>query len=234
MVDQARGGAGRLVDKARGWAGGKDSPLKGDDGQLVMEGKLEETPLRLSSTSSHLHPPLTCLPPALSSPVLRPIQPPSKPDAAPFFLPTVPSLSSNPVWATSTAPDHAHALGMQPNGSSRAATTQKGRKLEGWGSDDDADADAGDEGGEGEDVDADDDGGQLRHKLASEPRTTSRVLLMSGSGPGRGLVGAPCSTFIRTLRDCGERGDYCPLLLLLRGMSATAVDRELRSIQVRH
>ena len=49
----------------------------------------------------------------------RPIQPPKKPEAAPFFLPTVPSLSRRPVFDTAA--------------SSTPAPAAENRVLPGWG-----------------------------------------------------------------------------------------------------
>lgn len=72
----------------------------------------------------------------------------------------------------------------------------------------------------------------------------SRVVKLGGAGGRGGVAAAPASDFVRQLRRAARRAAaaepgseaalsaWGPVLGVLRGMSATAIDRELRAIQV--
>lgn len=62
----------------------------------------------------------------------KPAEPPKKPEAAPFFLPTVAGLSRNPIFNTQAAPTEAEAKPEENGGS-----------LPGWGGDGDEDPEEG-------------------------------------------------------------------------------------------
>lgn len=140
----------------------------------------------------------------------KPLQPPKKPEAAPFFLPTLPGLDPNPVFDLGPAA----ALG----------------------------------GEEGDD----DGGGKAGGKRGAGAAAASRVV-RGQQGP----AAAPMiSTFLQALRKAAaaaaaeagagaEAGaeavagsasssyaPYAPLMALLRSMTPTAIDRELRAMQV--
>lgn len=118
------------------------------------------------------------LPPARNHPFpARPLEPPKKPEAAPFFLPTLPGLDPNPVWdpaaaATSTATDGADA------------------------------ATAG---------------------------AASRVLKR---GRAEGAAQQQLPVFLRLLREGVASGEWASFVAHLRGLSAAALDREVRALQL--
>eukprot|EP00271_Cylindrocystis_brebissonii_P018690 TRINITY_DN5414_c0_g1_i1.p1 TRINITY_DN5414_c0_g1~~TRINITY_DN5414_c0_g1_i1.p1 ORF type:complete len:979 (-),score=218.28 TRINITY_DN5414_c0_g1_i1:1298-4234(-) len=106
----------------------------------------------------------------------KPIAPPEKPQQAPFFLPTLPSLSGTPVFAPSTPGQ-----------------------------------------------DGDDEDEEARRDSAR--RAATKVKRKSGREAFR-------SDFSRLLHAGAESGDYAPLLALLRSMSPSAIDLELRMMEV--
>ncbi|GLC36521.1 hypothetical protein PLESTM_000455900 [Pleodorina starrii] len=152
----------------------------------------------------------------------KPIQPPKKPEAAPFFLPSVPGLSANPVFdPTAAASADAEA---DPSGEREAM------ELEAAGEEEDGGAEAG---------------------------PGSRVMGLRKERAAAAAAGAagPVSPFLRQLRlaaaaaaaaaaagEAGGKGDgssggrvvecYGSLISMLRGMTPSAIDRELRAMQV--
>ncbi|EFJ49064.1 hypothetical protein VOLCADRAFT_59899 [Volvox carteri f. nagariensis] len=89
----------------------------------------------------------------------KPIQPPKKPEAAPFFLPTMPGLSANPVFETATGGTAAAAAAAELGGDTDGCSSSSG--------------------------------------------SSGRVM------------------------EC-----YAPVMAMLRSMTPTAIDRELRALQV--
>lgn len=147
----------------------------------------------------------------------KPIQAPKKPEAAPFFLPTVPGLEGNPVFDTAAAAQ---------GGAAAAATTVPadgaggGGALAGWGGEDD-EAEVG-VGGDGPAED-----GEEQQPAAAAARTApgSRVVRTKPSQQAQ-----PVGTFLRLLRACGDAGEYSSFMGHVRSLSPAALDRELRSM----
>lgn len=172
----------------------------------------------------------------------RPIQPPKKPEAAPFFLP-----SSYSIFG---AADDAGGAGV--------ALAGDDSKLPGWGDEEDGDEEAKGEvalgkirrafegpGGankgakkskraRGEGEDEEEEGGDLFP--ASEFIQLLRRGVVWGAQKGQGKAGKPSvPTKVAKKKARGDRdegGGFEPLMALLRGMSASAIDREVRSMQV--
>ncbi|GAQ79609.1 WD repeat-containing protein [Klebsormidium nitens] len=101
----------------------------------------------------------------------KPIEPPKKPEKAPFFLPTLPSVSGVPQFIAAEK----ETEGAEPS---------TGKK-----------------------------------------RAPSRVLKHSSDDDYR-------SEFVRRLHEGAESGDYSPLVALLREMAPSAVDSELRAMEI--
>ncbi|GFR50668.1 hypothetical protein Agub_g12918, partial [Astrephomene gubernaculifera] len=165
----------------------------------------------------------------------KPMQPPKKPEAAPFFLPTLPGLSANPVFDAAAAANGDDAGRM---------ATEAGEEAE-----EAAEAGA----GPGSAADAAAAGSRVVRLQGGK-----RGAAAAANGDG----GAPVSAFIRQLRKAaaaaaaaaagttkpdaaGRSGNgdaassstsvlecYGPVMALLRAMSPTAIDRELRAMQV--
>ncbi|PNH10160.1 WD repeat domain-containing protein [Tetrabaena socialis] len=147
----------------------------------------------------------------------KPMQPAKKPEAAPFFLPTVPGLDPNPVFDTSApstagggeegeearadgGPDSGEA-GAGPGSTAAAASGSRIVRFQGG------------------------KGGVDPTGAAAPVSPFVRLLRKAAAAaatPGGDATGA------------GEEGLACwgPVLALLRGMSPVAVDRELRSMSV--
>jgi hypothetical protein len=148
----------------------------------------------------------------------KPIQPPKKPEAAPFFLPTVPGLEGNPVFDAAVA---AAGGGGGANGTAAAANGGGKARLAGWGDSGDDEAGGSGSGGEGEDGGG--GGGAAAAHRASAPG--SRVLHTKPAS-----ADLPASTFLRLLRAGGGAGDFASFLGHVRGLSPAALDRELRGM----
>jgi U3 small nucleolar RNA-associated protein 21 len=149
----------------------------------------------------------------------RPIQPPKKPDAAPFFLPTVPGLEGNPVFDTAPAATaDAAAEAPQANGTAGA--------LAGWGEGSGSDGEVGGGGGSGSDEDEPGHSGrQGKHAAIVRAAPGSRVVR---SNPA--AADAPVGSFLRLLRSSASAGDFAPFMALVRSLSPAALDRELRGM----
>jgi len=143
----------------------------------------------------------------------RPIQPPKKPEAAPFFLPTVPGLEGNPVF--DTQPDAAAAVNGTAVGAANGTKAAAGGGLAGWG-------DSDDEGDDGEGAGG--AAGAAAH-AAVPAAPGSRVVRTKPTA-----ATAPVSQFLRLLRAGGDAGDYSSFLGHVRTLSPAALDRELRSM----
>lgn len=150
----------------------------------------------------------------------KPIQPPKKPEAAPFFLPTVPGLEGNPVFDTATAAGGEAAAAA---GAAAQAAGKKGgkgkQKLAGWGDSDD------EEGGSGGGSDGEGEGEGAGAPAARAAAPGSRVVRTKPTA-----AAAPVGTFLRLLRACGDAGDFSSFMGHVRGLSPAALDRELRSM----
>lgn len=160
----------------------------------------------------------------------KPIQPPKKPEAAPFFLPTVPGLEGNPVFDTAAA---AAATGTeaQQNATAAGAAAANGQatggkpkqKLAGWGADGSGSEGEGERDTSGSDS-GDDGAGATATAAAVRTAPGSRVVRTQPAH-------APhLSTFLRLLRSCGDAGDYASFMGHVRGLSPAALDRELRGL----
>ncbi|GBF88408.1 hypothetical protein Rsub_01120 [Raphidocelis subcapitata] len=155
----------------------------------------------------------------------KPIQPPKKPEAAPFFLPTVPGLEGNPVFDTAAAAvADAAAAPEAPKANGTAGT------LAGWGegsaSGSEGEDGGGSEGGSGSDEEGGGHGGG-DGKRAAVVRAApgSRVVRSKPTA-----ADAPVGSFLRLLRSCGAAGDFAPFIALVRSLSPAALDRELRGM----
>ncbi|GIL66695.1 hypothetical protein Vafri_20180 [Volvox africanus] len=140
----------------------------------------------------------------------KPLQPPKKPKAAPFFLPSLPGLSANPIFGA------AEVQGQSGDGENQEATDE-----------DMEEAEAG---------------------------PSSRVVRLKRRGGSRSVDGTamsgPVSPFVHQLRlaavaaeaaavanggDCGSSSIvdcYGPVISMLRKMTPTTIDRELRAMQI--
>ncbi|GIL87705.1 hypothetical protein Vretifemale_15746 [Volvox reticuliferus] len=142
----------------------------------------------------------------------KPLQPPKKPEAAPFFLPTLPGLSVNPIFA--------------------AAEGQQG-----------ADPGAREA--------ADEDMEDAEEAEAGPGSRVVRLTRRDGrKANGAEAVSGPVSPFVHQLRlaaaaaeaaakagggDCGSSSVvdcYGPVISMLRQMTPTVIDRELRAMQI--
>lgn len=157
----------------------------------------------------------------------KPVEPPKKPAAAPFFLPTLAGVDGgrNPAFDFSAAPGDddggagpsaddaelaakaAAAWGEGDEGEEEEAVGQPGKAVE-------RDA-AGSEDEEGADVDG--PGGARR--------PSGRVLHTHGR--------AEHSQLVRLLHACARSGDWTSLVAHLRALPPVAVDAEVRGMQVR-
>ncbi len=126
--------------------------------------------------------------------VHRPIEPPKKPEAAPFFLPTVPTLARNPVFDTNATNTHTN--------------------------DNNTDAAGHEEGAE------------------EGPAGGSRILRSAahagdaGGAGGAGGLGGHVNAFLRLLRAGQDARDWTSFFGYIRELSPTALDREVRALQV--
>ncbi|CAI5949545.1 unnamed protein product, partial [Closterium sp. NIES-64] len=163
----------------------------------------------------------------------RPIQPPKKPEQAPFFLPSVPTFSgaihfAPPQAAAAVAAGSAEPAGSagsaEPTGSTAAAADgvagasggSSGGALPGWGSEGDAEMEEGEE-EEGE------EGSEEGRREERKGRREERGQRREGR---RGLMRA-----IRRGAQC-DPADYSQATALLKVMSPSAVDLELRAIEI--
>jgi hypothetical protein len=154
----------------------------------------------------------------------KPIEPPKKPEAAPFFLPTVPGLEGNPAFDAGAGGGGEAAAG---GGAANGAANGGGKaRLVGWGdSDDEGDGGGEEEGGSGSGGEGGGGGKAAAAAARRGPLPGSRVVR---SAPGGG--GAPVGAFLRLLRAGGAAGDYASFLGHVRGLSPAALDRELRGM----
>lgn len=177
----------------------------------------------------------------------KPIQPPKKPEAAPFFLPTVAGADAgrNPVFdlagaaAAGGAGAGSGAAEQDPLAAAAAAAWGGGEsegeegeeEEQGQGRvavDFDADADGGSSSSEGEESDGE-EGGKLPQRSGSvaavAAAASKRIVRSGGRGVASGLVGL--------LRSCSTAGDWTSLVAYLRGLAPVQVDSQLREMQVR-
>lgn len=146
----------------------------------------------------------------------RPLQPPKKPEAAPFFLPTVPSLARQPVFDTTAAV--AAAAGGKGEGGGDASKAAANGRMNGTA------AAAADDEDSGSDIDmvvnsedAEEEGGAAggSRVLRTKPLTAE----------------APQATpFLHLLRAGGVDKDWASFMAHLRGLTPAALDLELRSL----
>ncbi|CAK9109549.1 WD repeat-containing protein 36 (T-cell activation WD repeat-containing protein) (TA-WDRP) [Durusdinium trenchii] len=140
----------------------------------------------------------------------KPIEPPKKPEKAPFFLPT--SQSVNPVFKRSKDAD---GKADQEDGEEEEESPAVFAQAGDWGDEDDADAQA--EAGEQQDADADDQGGAEFQ--------SSRIL-------GNAGFARPRSELFRLLEACHAKQDFAPVLEHLMALSPSAIDFELQSVSL--
>lgn len=128
----------------------------------------------------------------------KPIQPPKKPEAAPFFLPTVPTLSGQPAFNPAVL-----NVGVAPGETDSKGVAAMEDVVHTRG--------LGDAAG-----------------VVGPPGAMSGGSRVVRSQPGRGA--ALLTTFIRLLRAGADAGDYTSFVAHIRGLTPTALDRELRSM----
>ncbi|CAI5974767.1 unnamed protein product [Closterium sp. NIES-64] len=212
----------------------------------------------------------------------RPIQPPKKPEQAPFFLPSVPTFSgaihfAPPQAAAAVAAGSAEPAGSagsaEPTGSTAAAADgvagasggSSGGALPGWGSEGDAEMEEGEEeegeegSEEGEEGGAEGEEGGERAEEGGKKggvlgkRRHGRVMrggledsemdteLMRAIRRGAQCDPADCledsemdTELMRAIRRGAqsESADYSQATALLKVMSPSAVDLELRAIEI--
>ncbi len=161
-------------------------------------------------------PPLLPLPNTLTrtpSPLLqarnKPIEPPKKPAAAPFFLPTVSGANAgrNPVFdAAQGAPSALAADGEDAALAAAAAAA--------W--------------GEGDDDDAEDGGvGGAQRAQQQQVAAAARSRVLKGVG-----VAMQSSGLVRLLRACAPGGDWASLVAYLRDLPPVQLDSEVKAMQV--
>lgn len=146
----------------------------------------------------------------------KPVAPPKKPEAAPFFLPTVPTLAGQPVFDTTAAAAAGAAAAGGAGGAAGQQQQKKKQSMPGWDSEEE-------------------DGGEGEPEVGSQP--ASRVVRSLAGAHGAGGDGgaahaaaAVASPFLRLLRAGADAGDYTSFMALLRGLSPAALDRELRAL----
>ncbi|CAI5514351.1 unnamed protein product [Closterium sp. Naga37s-1] len=194
----------------------------------------------------------------------RPIQPPKKPEQAPFFLPSVPTFSGAihfaPPQAAAAVAGSAEPAGSagpaEPTGSTGAATAaaaadaaaggssggSSGGALPGWGSEGDAEMEEGEEeeeeGEEGsEEGEEGGEEGEEGGEGAGEGGKKGGVLgkRRHGRVMRGGLEESEMDTeLMRAIRRGaqGDPADYSQAMALLKAMSPSAVDLELRAIEI--
>ncbi|MEW5318032.1 MAG: hypothetical protein WDW38_009286 [Sanguina aurantia] len=162
----------------------------------------------------------------------QPLAPPTKPEAAPFFLPTVPGLSSQPVFDLI-----GQAASFFEGGSSSAAASDS--------------ADGGGSSGSDPKSKKSAAGGSKSRVLTTKPNapdsvTASQFLVLLRQGAvavaaaaaaaPKPVLGAKAVAAAATGSSSSEveavADPWAPFLKLIRGLTPTALDRELRSMQV--
>ncbi|KAF5840981.1 quinon protein alcohol dehydrogenase-like superfamily [Dunaliella salina] len=124
----------------------------------------------------------------------KPLQPPKKPEAAPFFLPTTPSLAPNPVFTPLEEQQRQQAQQAQEELEEAAA-----------------------------------------NNVGNAAEELSRVMHTLKSGGGANAKGATpggVTTFVWLLRAGSDAGDFASFMAHARGLSAAALDREVRALQI--
>ena len=157
----------------------------------------------------------------------KPIEPPKKPAAAPFFLPTLAGVDAgrNPVF------DFGAAAGGQEGGDDgttadpAAEAALAARAAAAWGDEEDeaaeeggSDAEEEGERGQGGAADAAASGSQRRRPAVGR-------VLKTGAA-------AEHSHLVRLLHACARAGDWASLVAHLRGLPPVQVDAEIRAMQV--
>ncbi|KAG2482597.1 hypothetical protein HYH03_018481 [Edaphochlamys debaryana] len=166
----------------------------------------------------------------------KPLQPPTKPQAAPFFLPTLPGLDAQPVFDPAAAEAGAAAAGAEAG----AGGAEGGAQPPGWGEGSEEEEGGSDRKGE----DGEGGAGPGPGSAAAAPGGRSRIVARKGGRAAAAGAAGPVSEFVRLLRSCAaaaskagaEGGEaaleaWGPLLGALRGMRPTAIDRELRALE---
>lgn len=167
-------------------------------------------------------PPLACLPASSFTPQARnkPIEPPKKPEAAPFFLPTLVGAAAgrNPVFDF-------EAAAAEPAADRAAEAALASKAAAAWG-DDDNDGQQRPQNGAADaagssDIDAAAPAGQQQQQ---RQRPQGRIMHTRAQ--------AEHSQLVRLLHSCSRAGDWTSLVAHLRGLPPVALDAEIRSMQV--
>ena len=148
----------------------------------------------------------------------KPVEPPKKPDAAPFFLPTVAGADAgrNPVFDFGAGEEAAAA-----DPAAEAALAAKAAAA--WGEGEEAEEErpqdgAADAAGSS---DSEQEGGGAARRQRPQ---VGRVL--------RSHAQAEHSHLVRLLHSCARAGDWASLVAHLRALPPVAVDAEIRAMQV--
>ena len=149
----------------------------------------------------------------------KPIEAPKKTASAPFYLPTLLSETNagrNPLFDASAGLLDA---GVDDSTSKAAAAAAAAA----WGDGDEEEI------GNYEENEEEEDGDELKNGGGGE-----RISSSSSSRVLHGTVGAGAtrSRFVELLHACSDAGDWTSLMSHLRQLSPSAVDRELRSLQL--
>ncbi len=174
---------------------------------------------------------LIATPPALSPLQARnkPIEPPKKPAAAPFFLPTLAGVDAgrNPVFDFGAADGQQGGEGGAADPAAEAALAA--RAAAAWGDGEDEAEEGGSEGGsdaEGEEGRAQDGAADAAGSGAQRRRPPAGRVLKTGAA-------AEHSQLVRLLHACARAGDWASLVAHLRALPPVQVDAEIRAMQVR-
>ena len=161
----------------------------------------------------------------------KPIEPPKKPEAAPFFLPTMKGANAgrDPVFDTSQARKEDKQDGGDASGAARDDRIAK-EAMAAWGGGSDDE----EEGEEEMDIAVNDGDGEGNNDMDDvDHGIKSRVVRNRLGADGNGKwQSATDSKLVSLLRRCSDAGDWTSLLGYLREASPTEVDRELRSMQL--
>lgn len=159
----------------------------------------------------------------------KPVEPPKKPAAAPFFLPTLAGVDGgrNPVFDFAAAPGAAEG----GDGAEAADPELAAKAAAAWGDGEDAEeadeqpgSEAMEQDGEGGSGGEGEEGSGAGGAAARRRASAGRVL--------RTAARAEHSQLVRLLHACARSGDWTSLVAHLRALPPTTVDAEIRGMQV--
>jgi hypothetical protein len=158
----------------------------------------------------------------------KPIEPPKKPAAAPFFLPTLAGADAgrNPVFDFEAGAAEAAAAAAGPAAADAALAAKAAAA---WGEGDDEDAE---QGAEGRPQNGAADAAASSDSEGEAPAAAARARRQPGGRVLHTHAQAHHSPLVRLLRSCSRAGDWASLVAHLRQLSPVAVDSEIRGMQV--